>query len=80
MIIWQNNFLIILPNNHPAFQNLEGYAARIEYSDEDGCCVGHIAGINDIVGFHGESVSSAKSRRRNRARAIWTFLASSNRS
>lgn len=35
----------------------KGYAARIEYSDEDDCFVGHIAGINDIVGFHGESVS-----------------------
>ena len=34
-----------------------GYAARIEYSDEDDCFVGHIAGINDIVGFHGDSVS-----------------------
>ena len=32
------------------------YAARIEYSDEDQCFIGHIAGINDVVGFHGESV------------------------
>jgi predicted HicB family RNase H-like nuclease len=37
--------------------NYKGYAARIEYSDEDDCFVGHIAGINDIVGFHGDSVS-----------------------
>jgi len=36
--------------------NYQGYAARIEYSDEDGLFVGHIAGIKDIVGFHGESV------------------------
>lgn len=35
----------------------KGYAARIEYSDEDDCFVGHIAGINDIVGFHGNSVT-----------------------
>lgn len=34
----------------------KNYAARIEYSDEDHCFIGHIAGINDIVGFHGESV------------------------
>jgi predicted HicB family RNase H-like nuclease len=34
----------------------KSYAARIEYSDEDGCFIGHIAGINDVVGFHGESV------------------------
>jgi len=33
------------------------YAARIEYSDEDECFVGHIAAIQDIVGFHGESVA-----------------------
>lgn len=38
----------------------KGYAARIEYSDEDGCFVGHIAGINDIVGFHGESVKKLR--------------------
>ena len=36
----------------------KGYAARIEYSDEDKCFVGHIAGIRDIVGFHGENVES----------------------
>ena len=35
----------------------KGYAARIEYSDEDDCLIGHIAGINDIVGFHANSVS-----------------------
>lgn len=33
-----------------------GYAARIEYSKEDDCFVGHIAGINDVVGFHANSV------------------------
>ena len=38
----------------------KGYADRIEYSDEDGCFVGHIAGINDIVGFHGESVAKLR--------------------
>lgn len=35
----------------------KGYAARIEYSDEDDCLIGHIAGINDIVGFHANSVA-----------------------
>lgn len=35
----------------------KGYAARIEYSDEDTCFIGHIAGIQDVVGFHGDSVS-----------------------
>ena len=38
----------------------KGYAARIEYSDEDGCFVGHIAGISDIVGFHGDSVEELR--------------------
>ena len=38
----------------------KGYAAHIEYSDEDGSFVGHIAGINDIVGFHGDSVSKLR--------------------
>ncbi|WP_324731760.1 type II toxin-antitoxin system HicB family antitoxin [Pseudomonas paeninsulae] len=36
--------------------NYKGYAARIDYSEEDGVFVGHIAGIRDVVGFHGESV------------------------
>ncbi|MFZ6709794.1 type II toxin-antitoxin system HicB family antitoxin [Undibacterium sp. TC9W] len=38
----------------------KGYAARIEYSEEDECFVGHIAGIRDVVGFHGDSVSELK--------------------
>lgn len=33
-----------------------GYSARIEFDAEDRLFVGHIAGIHDIVGFHGESV------------------------
>jgi predicted HicB family RNase H-like nuclease len=38
----------------------KGYSAVIEYSEEDGCFVGHIAGIRDIVGFHGDSVSELR--------------------
>ncbi|MDP8207531.1 MAG: type II toxin-antitoxin system HicB family antitoxin [Candidatus Electryonea clarkiae] len=38
----------------------KSYSARIEYSDEDGCFIGHIAGIEDIIGFHGESVSEVR--------------------
>ncbi len=37
-----------------------GYSARVEYSDEDECFIGHIAGIQDPVGFHGQSVSELK--------------------
>lgn len=37
-----------------------GYTAGIDYSDADDCFVGHIAGITDIVGFHGESVAELR--------------------
>ena len=37
-----------------------GYAAQIEYSNDDGCFIGHIAGIDDVVGFHGESVAELR--------------------
>ncbi len=37
-----------------------GYAGRIEYSDEDGLFVGRIIGINDLVGFHGTSVAELR--------------------
>jgi predicted HicB family RNase H-like nuclease len=40
--------------------NYQGYAARIEYSEEDGLFIGHIAGIRDVVGFHGESVQELR--------------------
>lgn len=38
----------------------KGYAARVEYSEEDGCFIGHLVGIRDVVGFHGESVSELR--------------------
>lgn len=38
----------------------KGYAARIEYSDEDACFIGHIAGIKDVIGFHADSVNELK--------------------
>ena len=44
-------------NNSITYQ---GYAARIEFSSEDECFIGHIAGIKDTIGFHGESVSELK--------------------
>ncbi len=37
-----------------------GYAARIEYSEQDKCFIGHVAGISDVVGFHGESVTELR--------------------
>ncbi len=41
--------------------NYMGYSARIEYSDDEGCFVGRLAGIRDVIGFHGESVVELKS-------------------
>lgn len=36
------------------------FTARVEYSDEDGLFVGHIAGVKDVVGFHGESINELR--------------------
>jgi predicted HicB family RNase H-like nuclease len=38
----------------------KGYAARVDYCEEDGCFVGHVAGIRDVIGFHGESVAELR--------------------
>lgn len=38
----------------------KGYTAKIEFSNEDDCFVGHLTGINDIIGFHGDSVSELR--------------------
>lgn len=38
----------------------KGFAARVEYSEEDGCFIGHVAGIRDVIGFHGESVTELR--------------------
>lgn len=38
----------------------KNYSARIEFSAEDGLFVGHLAGISDIIGFHGESVTELR--------------------
>jgi predicted HicB family RNase H-like nuclease len=35
----------------------KGYNARIEFDSDDKIFVGHLAGIRDIVGFHGTSVA-----------------------
>ena len=34
-----------------------GYSARVEFDSEDEMFVGRIAGINDVVGFHAETVA-----------------------
>ncbi len=38
-----------------------GYNARIEFDELDRIFVGHLAGIRDIVGFHGSSVDELES-------------------
>ena len=40
--------------------NYKGYTALIRFSAEDGCLVGQLIGINDIVGFHGTSVEEIR--------------------
>ena len=35
----------------------KGYTASIVFSAEDGCLVGHLIGINDVIGFHEDSVA-----------------------
>lgn len=37
-----------------------GYHARIEFDAEDELFFGKIAGISDVVGFHGDSVVELK--------------------
>jgi predicted HicB family RNase H-like nuclease len=38
----------------------KGFTAQIEFSMEDECFVGHILGIKDIVGFHGEDMAQLR--------------------
>ena len=38
----------------------KGYAARIDYDDEDGLITGRIAGIRDGVGFHADTVDGLR--------------------
>jgi predicted HicB family RNase H-like nuclease len=38
----------------------KGYAARIEYDDEDGIFTGRVAGLKDGVGFHASTVDELR--------------------
>jgi len=38
----------------------KGYTAIVGFSAEDGCLVGHIAGIKDVIGFHADSVKELR--------------------
>ena len=35
----------------------KGYVARVEYDAQDKLFVGHLAGIRDVIGFHGKTVT-----------------------
>lgn len=49
-----------------------GYSARIEFDEADRIFVGHVAGIRDIVGFHGTSVGELEAAFRD---AVEGYLA-----
>ncbi len=36
----------------------KGYFARVEFDADNGLFVGRLAGINDVVGFHADSVAN----------------------
>ena len=36
------------------------YTAQIVYSEEDGCFIGDLVGIRDIVSFHGDSLEEIR--------------------
>jgi len=38
----------------------KGYTAIVGFSADDECLVGHIAGINDVIGFHADSVEEIR--------------------
>lgn len=38
----------------------KGYVGTVEYSEEDGCLFGRIAGIQDIISYEGESVTEIR--------------------
>ena len=37
-----------------------GYSARVELDPDDECFVGRLAGINDVVSFHGSTIAELK--------------------
>lgn len=38
----------------------KGYVGTVEYSEEDACLFGRIAGIRDIISYEGESVAEIR--------------------
>lgn len=50
----------------------KGYLAKVDFDPEDHLFVGHIVGIRDVVGFHGESVAELETAFRE---AVDNYLA-----
>jgi predicted HicB family RNase H-like nuclease len=40
--------------------NYKGYRASVAFDDDDMLFTGRVAGINDVVGFHGDSTKALK--------------------
>lgn len=40
----------------------KGYTAKIQYSDDDALLIGRLAGIDDVIGFHGKSVNELQTK------------------
>ena len=51
----------------------KGYVGSIQYSAEDGCFIGDVLGIRDMISFEGESVSELRTDFEN---AVDHYLAS----
>lgn len=56
------------------------YDADFEYSEDDDCFTGHIAGIDDVVGFHAESVPDLRVAFEEAVHDYIEFCAELNRS
>ena len=54
----------------------KSYTARLDYSEEDGCFVGHLIGMRDIVRFDATTVKQLQSRFR---KAVDDYLWASER-
>jgi len=62
--------------NTPNVMTYKGYAARVEFDAEDGLFVGHLAGINDVIGFHSDTVPALVQAFRN---AVDDYIATCER-
>ena len=56
-----------------------GYAAQVEFSADDDCFIGHIAGIADVVGFHADTVAELKTAFKESVEDYLATCAAANR-